>query len=241
MYSVLRRSPRSRAVQRKSNVAAIALLTACIAAAHGPITTRLTWTRDISRIVYRRCLDCHRDGGSAPMPLLTYEQARPWAKAIQEEVLERRMPPWGAVKGFGDFQDDLGLTQEELHLLSDWVDGGAPEGDPKYLPDPPSARRAIPEPAPRSLAVRGGSLVLAADAIVVAITPEGLRKGSTHRVVARLPDSSIEPLLWVYDYNPKFARSYRYRMPLRLPAGTRIERLPPASGRVWLSTANAAP
>ena len=174
------------------------------------------------------------------MPLLTYEQARPWAKAIQEEVLERRMPPWGAVKGFGDFQDDLGLTQEELHLLSDWVDGGAPEGDPKYLPDPPQARRPRTVFPPRSLAVRD-SLVLTADAVVIAITPEGLPKGSTHRVIARRPDSSIEPLLWIYNYNPKFARSYRYRAPLRLPAGSRVQVLPPSSGRLWLSTATAAP
>ena len=74
-------------------------------------------------------------------------EARPWAKAIQEEVLRRRMPPWNAVKGFGQFQDDRGLTQEELSLIAEWVDGGAPEGNPLYLPDRP---RAPDSPAPNS-------------------------------------------------------------------------------------------
>ena len=57
--------------------------------------------------------------------------------AIKEEVLERRMPPWGAVKGFGQFQDDQGLTQEQIGLIADWVEGGAPEGDPALPPKAP--------------------------------------------------------------------------------------------------------
>ena len=68
---------------------------------------------------------------------MTYAEARPWAAAIKEEVLERRMPPWGAVKGFGEFKDDQGLTQEQIELIADWVEGGAPEGDPKLLPKVP--------------------------------------------------------------------------------------------------------
>ena len=68
------------------------------------------------------------------MSLLTYEQARPWAKAIRDEVLNRRMPPWDAVKGVGQFRDDLSLTQPEMDLLVSWVEGGAPEGNPIYLP-----------------------------------------------------------------------------------------------------------
>src|SRR5580692_11963623 len=104
--------------------------------AHDIITTKITWTKEISRLVYKRCASCHREGGSA-FSLLTYDEARPWAKAIKEEVLERRMPPWEAVKGFGEFRDDRGLTQEELETISSWVEGGAPEGDPKYLPRQP--------------------------------------------------------------------------------------------------------
>ncbi len=98
-----------------------------VAQAHDIITTKITWTKEISRLVYKRCATCHREGGSS-FSLMTYEEARPWAKAIKEEVLERRMPPWEAVKGFGEFRDDRGLTQEELETISSWVEGGAPEG-----------------------------------------------------------------------------------------------------------------
>ena len=78
------------------------------------------------------------------MPLLTYEQARPWAKAIRDEVLNRRMPPWDAVKGVGQFRDDPSLTQPEMDLLVSWVEGGAPEGNPVYLPE--SARVSSSRP-----------------------------------------------------------------------------------------------
>src|SRR5213079_1453424 len=97
------------------------------ASGHDVITTPITFSREISRVFYRHCVTCHRQGGSA-FSLATYEEARPWAKAIEEEVLERRMPPWGAVKGFGDFQDDQALTQEDISVFADWVEGGAPEG-----------------------------------------------------------------------------------------------------------------
>src|ERR1700754_2318272 len=85
--------------------------------AHDPITTKLTWTREISRIFYARCASCHRSGGKA-FSLLTYKEARPWAVAIAEEVMERRMPPWGAVKGFGEFRNDQSLTQEQIGLIA---------------------------------------------------------------------------------------------------------------------------
>ena len=90
-------------------------ITTLYSSAHDVITTPITFSREISRLVNLRCAVCHREGGSA-FSLLTYEQARPWAKAIKEEVLERRMPPWGAVKGFGDFKDDQGLTEEQIKM-----------------------------------------------------------------------------------------------------------------------------
>src|SRR5450432_1011379 len=109
--------------------------------AHDVITTPLTFSREISRLIDSRCAECHRPGGRA-FSLLTYQDARPWAAAIKEEVLERRMPPWGAVKGFGEFRDDRGLTQEQLGLVAQWVEGGAPEGDPKYIPRVPDFQAA---------------------------------------------------------------------------------------------------
>ena len=81
---------------------------------HDVITTKITFDREIIRIVHARCASCHREGGSA-FSIMTYDEARPWAKAMQEEVLERRMPPWGAVKGFGEFRDDQALTPEQIN------------------------------------------------------------------------------------------------------------------------------
>ncbi|HEX4593689.1 MAG TPA: cytochrome c, partial [Bryobacteraceae bacterium] len=118
--------------------------------AHDVISTKITWSREISRIVYKRCASCHHEGGSA-FSLMTYTEARPWAKAIKEEVLERRMPPFSAVKGFGELRDDKAITQEELHLIADWVEGGSPEGEPSLMPKPPDfTAPAVAEKLPKS-------------------------------------------------------------------------------------------
>src|SRR5215510_6791218 len=101
--------------------------------AHDIITTPVTWDREISRIFYSRCVACHRTDGSA-FALMQYQETFPWRTAIKEEVLERRMPPWGAVKGFGDFRNDQALTPEQLELLTSWSQGGSPEGEEKDLP-----------------------------------------------------------------------------------------------------------
>src|SRR5580704_7578021 len=103
-----------------SRLAISLLALAGLADAHDPITTKLTWTHEISRIVYRHCVSCHHEGGAA-MSLVTYDEARPWAKSIRDEVGERRMPPWGAVKGFGAFRDDASLTDPEIEMLVLWV------------------------------------------------------------------------------------------------------------------------
>ncbi len=86
------------------------------------------------------------------MSLGTYAEARPWAKAIKDEILERRMPPWNAAKGFADYSNDRSLTQLETELLVDWVEGGAPKGEERDLPQP-AANDAPPKP---DLTVAGG-------------------------------------------------------------------------------------
>jgi hypothetical protein len=92
--------------------------------------SQVTWTTDVERILQTRCLTCHVTGGFGPMPLETYDEARTWAKAIRDEVLERRMPPWSAAPGFGDFSNDRSLTPLEVELLTAWADGGTPIGPP---------------------------------------------------------------------------------------------------------------
>src|SRR3954449_13223643 len=100
--------------------------------AHDVITTNLTFARDVSRIFASHCTSCH--GSGTNIPLTTYEEARPWAVSIKEQVLSRAMPPWGAVKGFGDLSPDHGLSQEEIMIIAAWVIGGAPQGNPALLP-----------------------------------------------------------------------------------------------------------
>jgi hypothetical protein len=107
--------------------------------AHEVITTKITFNKEIVRILSKNCMSCHRPGGLAPMPLTTYQEARPWAKAIKEEVLERRMPPWHAVAGYGEFANDPSLAGREIDLITAWVDGGAPKGDDKDLASLPDS------------------------------------------------------------------------------------------------------
>ena len=104
--------------------------------AHEPITTKVRFNKEVIRVLQRSCLGCHRPGGIA-MSLATYEEARPWAKAIKEELLEKRMPPWHAVKGYGEFGNAPPLTQRDIDLVVNWVEGGAPKGEEKDLPPGP--------------------------------------------------------------------------------------------------------
>ena len=98
--------------------------------AHDPITTSVTFAREIRAILAARCITCHAPGGSAPMPLTTFEEVRPWARAIKDQILTRGMPKWHAARGFGAFRNDSTLTPFEQSLLVSWIDGGLPEGTP---------------------------------------------------------------------------------------------------------------
>ena len=198
----------------------LAVLCPAILNAHDPVSTKLTWSQEISRIVYKRCSGCHREGGSA-MSLTTYEAARPWAKAIKEEVLNRRMPPWGAVKGFGDFRDDAGLTQDEMTRLAEWVEGGAPEGEPVYLPPVPKQTDGPALPAGR----RVRSLKRAAT--LLGIRP--LASAESARATAHHPDGSVTPLIWLRQYDSRWNRTFVFRQPVSLPAGTVIRVEPPVA------------
>ncbi|HLH01045.1 MAG TPA: hypothetical protein VKX49_32375 [Bryobacteraceae bacterium] len=96
-----------------------------------------TFTKDVAPILYKNCVSCHREGDIAPMSLLTYEQARPWAKSIRERVARGQMPPWHAEAPRGTFLNDRRLTENEKATLIAWADGGAPQGNPKDLPTAP--------------------------------------------------------------------------------------------------------
>src|SRR3989441_6589054 len=101
---------------------------------HEPITTKVMFNKEIVRIFQRHCLAGPDSGTITDISLANYAQARPWAKAFKKEVLEKRMPPYQAVKGFGQFHDDYSLTQREIDQIVSWVEGGAPKGDDKDIP-----------------------------------------------------------------------------------------------------------
>ena len=195
---------------------------------HDVITTKITFDREIVRIVYARCASCHRAGGSA-FSLTSYSEARPWAKAIQEEVLERRMPPWGAVKGFGDFRDDQALTPEQIELIGDWVEGGSPEGEPKDLPELPKWIAPAPPLHASAKLLVSGEYKLRQLIALVGIRPLKIDPGATFQLTAEPPDGSIQPLLWLQPYKPAFGHPFWLRAPLVLPAGTVIRGLPPGA------------
>lgn len=206
----------------------ILLLTALSAYGHDVITTKVTFDREIVRLFDTHCISCHREGGMA-FSLATYKDARPWAKAIGEEVLQRRMPPWGAVKGFGDFRNDQGLTAEQLELIVDWEEGGAPEGEEKDLPAQPKVGKF---PLDGAAAQSAGQTVIAGDWKVRAafrldgLLPKSAPDGASFQITAEMPDGSIEPLLWLMNYKKQYGHWFLLRTPLALPAGTVIRGVP---------------
>ena len=125
--------------------AAALALTAAITGASGepgqyarrPTAGVPTFAKDVAPILYKNCTSCHRPGEIAPMSLLTYEDARPYAKAIRDEVSEGHMPPWHANAPHGTFLNERRLTEAEKETLITWATNGAPKGDPKDLPEPP--------------------------------------------------------------------------------------------------------
>jgi hypothetical protein len=121
--------------RRRTIVGAAAVLTVVISApwlqlteAHNPITTTVRFDREVAQILNAKCAACHKPDGMS-MSLQTYDEVRPWAVAIKEEVLSRRMPPWPAERGYGTFANDAGLTLREQEFLVSWIEGGVPRGD----------------------------------------------------------------------------------------------------------------
>jgi len=166
--------------------------------------------------------------------MLTYAEARPWAVAIKDEVLSRRMPPWGAVKGFGEFRDDQGLTQEQIELITAWVEGGVPEGNPKDLPSKPKLTKPASTSAKRNQIVVSGEHTLRSPLRLAGLMPEKVPAGASMRILAKLPDGSIEPLVWLYEYKDQYKHPFLLRTPLTLPAGTVIKGVPAGASIILL-------
>jgi mono/diheme cytochrome c family protein len=108
-------------------------LSSAARAADAPVT----FTKDVAPILYKSCVECHRPTMFAPMSLVTFDDARPWARSIRQRVVARTMPPWGADPAHGSFKNDPRLSQTEIDTIAKWVDDGAPKGDDKDLPSVP--------------------------------------------------------------------------------------------------------
>jgi hypothetical protein len=110
-----------------------------------PVSSSVRFTGEIVRILDRRCLACH-DARGLSMPLANYRDVRAWGRAIREEIVEQRMPPWSAARGYGRFRNDLSLTAREMTTVLSWIDGGMPRGDDRDLPPGPApAAAAAPD------------------------------------------------------------------------------------------------
>jgi hypothetical protein len=96
----------------------------------------ITFHKDVEPIWQKNCQGCHRPGQVAPMSLLTYQNARPWAKAMKAAVTLRKMPPWFADAQYGPYLNDRSLKQSEVDTIAAWADQGAPEGELKNAPPP---------------------------------------------------------------------------------------------------------
>lgn len=213
----------SSRARRTVNCIVLLLLSAGVhVAAHDPSSVPITWNREISRVVYDRCAICHRPGGTA-FSLMTYKDAQPRSDAIRAAVIARRMPPWGAVKGFGDFRNDIGLTQEQISLFTDWVEGGAPRGNnPNALPPPPKFEAAAEIRTPANATAITGDMKIDHAMTLEGLLPVHVPDGASMQIVAALPGGAVEPLLWLYEYTDKYQHPFLFRKPVSLPAGTVI-------------------
>ena len=214
---------------KRALLVSVALLVASVECSAHNVGNAITWNREISRIIYQRCASCHRDGGTA-FSLMRYQDVQPRAVDIKDAVLSRRMPPWGAVKGFGDFRNDQGLSQAELELITDWVDSDTPKGNnPNALPKEPKFDKPSVFKLPRTAITVSGDFTLGNPFVVDGLFPEKVGAGTSTKIVAVLPDGRSEPLLWLYEYNEGYKHPFLFREPLDLPSGTVIRGVPPGA------------
>lgn len=130
-------------LRRAARIAATAVIASFSATAFaGPDADAdaVVFSRDVAPILMRYCVGCHRPGEIAPMSLLTYREARPWARSIRRVVVNGEMPPWFANPEHGVWANDARLSEEEMGTIVAWVDGGASPGDPALTPEPPRFR-----------------------------------------------------------------------------------------------------
>ena len=192
------------------------MLVCCFSVVAFGATGSVTFSKDVAPILQKNCQGCHRPGEAAPMSLRTYQEARPWAKAMKQAVLTKKMPPWFADAQYGHFRNDRSLPQKDIDTLVSWVDAGAPEGDPKDLPQPlayvdgwnigqPDMVLEMPEPfhVPASGTIEYQYVVLpykfTEDRWVQMAEVRPGNRAMVHHVIAYIRDGSSK---WMRDKKP---------------------------------------
>ncbi|MEO8025737.1 MAG: thiol-disulfide isomerase [Bryobacteraceae bacterium] len=148
-----------------SFVGATSLLTG-VAVAGNTSNSKPTFSKDVAPIVFNRCTECHRKGEVAPMALTNYKDVRPWAKAIKEAVVSRKMPVWLADPAHGQFSNDRRLPQQEIDTIVAWADAGAPEGNVKDLPKMPEFSEGWSIGKPDRIIDMGASFDVPAEGVI---------------------------------------------------------------------------
>jgi hypothetical protein len=214
------------AVCKKVAVPFFLLASLAPAAAHPRITTNITWSREISRIVEHRCVRCHRPRGEGLMSLLTWADARPWAKAIKEETLARRMPPWAAVRGYGVFANDPSLSPFEIDLIAAWADGGAPKGDDRDLAPERGDSASMVENVDSShqtLTAGCGFTRLPTGVRIVSLRPDADVPAASIGVSLHEPSRPLQILALVRNYDPDRRQTYELQDPPMVSRGARLQ------------------
>jgi mono/diheme cytochrome c family protein len=188
--------------------------------AHDPPGSKVTWNGDVARIVTARCVRCHTPDGKGPMSLETYEDARPWAKAIREEVLARRMPKWHAARGYGQFANDRTLSPFEIALIVAWIDGGSVRGTGPLQIDGTPPPQPVPRSNTRTVSLKCGSRRMPAGRLL-ALTPQ-LEEESSAGFTLVFPDGRREIVAWIRNFEREFEETYWLQTPRDLPPGTRL-------------------
>lgn len=194
----------------------LSMLVCCFSVVASGATGSVTFSKDVAPILQKNCQGCHRPGEAAPMSLRTYQEARPWARAMKQAVLAKKMPPWFADAQYGHFRNDRSLPQKDIDTLVSWVDAGAPEGDPKDLPQPlafvdgwnigqPDMVLEMPEPfqVPASGTIEYQYVVLpykfTEDRWVQMAEVRPGNRAMVHHVIAYIRDGSSK---WMRDKKP---------------------------------------
>jgi len=156
----------------------------------------VTFAKDIAPILQAKCQNCHRAGQMAPMSLVSYEEVRPWAKAIKQRVLTRQMPPWHVDPTIGvqKFANDLSLSDSQIAAIAKWVDDGAPLGNVADMPPP----KQWPDDGGWKLAEKFGQ-------------PDFVIKSDPYTMPAKGQDVWFKPLTAIPVTEPRWVRAVEIR------------------------------